>query len=148
MKKIERSYFVNEELIMNAADISVERKIHIIRPNFPHAALNVMCLRIWRGSKGAGPYMHTMHFFFALGLFIAPLMTKPFLSNKTDAAGETNATEVESSGNFTLEQAEGQESSIGLVYPIIGFMTVVISLGSLYFGIREIFEQRDLKRRR
>ncbi len=42
---------------------------------------NVMCLEIWRGRNG-GPYMHSIHFSFSLGAFLAPLIAAPFLSTK------------------------------------------------------------------
>ena len=49
----------------------------------PSLACNLMTIRTWRGSDWNGaPFMHSMHCFFALGLFISPLLSKPFLTGR------------------------------------------------------------------
>ena len=49
----------------------------------PSPACNLMTIRTWRGSDWNGaPFMHSMHCFFALGLFISPLLSKPFLTGR------------------------------------------------------------------
>ena len=41
---------------------------------------NVLILDCWQGGD-AGPYMHSIHFSFALGAFLAPLLAVPFLGH-------------------------------------------------------------------
>ena len=49
---------------------------------------NVLCLDIWKGMN-SGPYMHSIHFSFSVGAFIAPLMATPFLRvTKLDGGGK------------------------------------------------------------
>ena len=40
------------------------------------------------------------------------------------------------------------ESSIDLLYPLVGLFTIAVSSGLLVFGIREIFAMRTTKRNR
>ncbi len=77
------------------------------------AGCNMACLNIWRGREGA-PYMHSIHFSFGLGAFLAPVAAAPFLRD-----GD-------------------RESNIGTYYPIVGLATIFVSLGFLYFGSVEI----------
>ena len=43
------------------------------------AGANIVCLRMW-GNRSS-PFMQALHFSFALGAFIAPLLAGPFISN-------------------------------------------------------------------
>ncbi|XP_033113320.1 sodium-dependent glucose transporter 1A-like isoform X2 [Anneissia japonica] len=44
---------------------------------------NVLCLRIW--GESSPPYMQSLHFTFAVGATVAPLIAKPFISVFADA---------------------------------------------------------------
>ena len=46
---------------------------------------NVLCLNLWSGSPHCGPNIHSIHFVYAFGAFMAPLAAAPFLSTKTIA---------------------------------------------------------------
>ena len=100
--------------------------------------------------------MHSLHLFFALGLFLAPVICKPFLRNRgvttmhnvTETAvqnGSLNA-EVLTNSSSTTEDAE-EESQLTTLYPLTGLIIVVISLLPLVFGIKEIFDRRNSNRR-
>ena len=39
---------------------------------------NVLCLDTWQNGE-AGPWMHSIHFSFAIGAFLAPVISVPFL---------------------------------------------------------------------
>ncbi|XP_072165409.1 sodium-dependent glucose transporter 1A-like [Diadema setosum] len=41
---------------------------------------NLLCLRMW-GKKGSAPMLQALHFSFAFGAFLAPLLTAPFLAD-------------------------------------------------------------------
>ncbi len=85
------------------------------------ASGNSACLEIWRGHEGA-PYMHSIHFSFGVGAFLAPIVAAPFLKDT------------------------GRDSKIGGFYPIVGGSTILVSLGFLYYGIQEI-QVRHRKRK-
>ena len=42
-------------------------------------ACNSGCLETWRGRDDGGPMMHGLHFFFAFGTFLGPMLAAPFL---------------------------------------------------------------------
>ena len=73
---------------------------------------NVLCLDVWQGRDG-GPYMHSIHFSFAIGAFLSPLIAIPFLSNP------------------------GEQTKITYLYPLIGTISCIIAFGYLAFGINE-----------
>jgi FHS family Na+ dependent glucose MFS transporter 1 len=39
---------------------------------------NALCMDSWIGFD-SGPFMHTIHFSFGIGAFIAPIIAEPFL---------------------------------------------------------------------
>ncbi len=45
-------------------------------------ACNSGCLEIWRGSDGGGPMLHAIHFFFALGNFLGPVIAAPMVKEE------------------------------------------------------------------
>jgi len=120
-----------------------------------HGACNLVCIRTWRGCDWDGaPFRHSMHCFFALGLFISPLLSKPFLTEKQRHPGmlfnETSQESVSSVTNKTSDDGNELmvESSIALLYPLVGLGTLAVSSGLLALGIREIFAKRATNRRR
>ena len=85
----------------------------------------LMCLVIWRGLNN-GPAMHSMHFCFALGTFLAPLLASPFLNDRREDA-------------MTRD-----DSQIRLYYPLVGSFGLVIAAGFLYFGLKHCKRQRTV----
>jgi FHS family Na+ dependent glucose MFS transporter 1 len=53
---------------------------------------NVLCLEIWNDGD-AGPYMHSIHFSFAIGAFLAPVLALPFLSGHSSEETLFNSTQ-------------------------------------------------------
>ena len=51
---------------------------------------NVLCLDTWQDDD-AGPWMNSIHFSFAIGVFIAPLLSMPFLGS-LQLTNSTNST--------------------------------------------------------
>ncbi len=74
---------------------------------------NVLCMDTWQGYDGA-PYLHSIHFSFAMGAFLAPLVAIPFLSTPGDSL-----------------------SKITILYPIIGALSCLVAFGYLAFAINE-----------
>ena len=49
---------------------------------------NVLCLALWEDGD-AGPWMHSIHFSFALGAFLSPVIALPFLGKNPEEIYET-----------------------------------------------------------
>ncbi|XP_059099098.1 sodium-dependent glucose transporter 1-like [Tigriopus californicus] len=81
---------------------------------------NLYCLNTWRGLDG-GPYMHSIHFSFSAGSFLAPLLATPFLSDLED----------------------NTPSRITLFYPLIGGIAMLVSTGFLLFVREEWIEHQQ-----
>ena len=78
---------------------------------------NVLCLDTWSDGE-AGPYMHSIHFSFALGAFLAPLISIPFLSQQSDELGV-----FQQKLNETM--MEPTETQVTWLYPILGIFGLV-----------------------
>ncbi|XP_078398732.1 sodium-dependent glucose transporter 1 isoform X1 [Cetorhinus maximus] len=66
---------------------------------------NLLILLTW--GKEVAPYMQALHFSFALGAFVAPILAKPLLGNLGKTFNE--------SGNSLLTNTKNQNKSAGLV---------------------------------
>ncbi len=96
-----------------------------------------MVLDIFRGLNG-GPYMHSIHFSFSLGAFLAPLAVAPFLSTKKSVvkALEANGTKEEDVEEILEGLGSDLDTKIGFYYPAVGLAAMLVSLGFLYFTVR------------
>lgn len=72
-------------------------------------ATNAWLLAIWR--EGSGSLMQTMHFCFAVGTSLSPLLTEPFLSSSRVAVNET--TTLLTIGNQTIDNQTTGNQTIG-----------------------------------
>lgn len=90
---------------------------------FMNSGVDVVCnawlLEIWQ--TGANPYMQGMHFCYALGMTLAPLIEEPFLSS------EHNVTESydNATGQFTNGTLIREESRIVIPYSIGSLISVL-----------------------
>ena len=86
---------------------------------------------MWRDQKGGGGrYLQSIHFGFALGGFIGPILAEPFLSMRQESEDSGflhNNTQVLSMNN----QESKQSLSILHLYPMLGCISFVISLAYL-----------------
>lgn len=89
---------------------------------------NVLCLTTWSGGDAA-PYMHTIHFTFAIGHFIAPLIAIPFLSPNRDDQGV-----FQSNLNQTI--AQNNETKVIWLYPMLAVLGLVCSSGFVMLGLK------------
>lgn len=96
-----------------------------------------MILDIWKGGE-SGPYMHSVHFSFGLGAFLAPVLATPFLSKSTaNTTNSSNSTYMTSSLQ-EFESGSEEQSGMYTVYPLLGSAIAVVSLGFLFFGITSV----------
>ena len=104
----------------------------------------MQCLEIWRGLN-PGPYLHSLHFSYSFGAFLAPLLAKPFLGVPASAPVAVNSTlssngdEQDTNQILSLDTArEEVPSKIGTLYPITGIVNFAICTGYLYLSCKEI----------
>lgn len=93
-----------------------------------HTGLNVLVLEIWHGLNAA-PYMHSLHFFFSVGAFVAPVLSRPFLAKETDdpLGDGTNATEHHVG-----------ETRVGALFPLTSLIVWAACLPVFVFSSREL----------
>merc|ERR1719273_2285772 len=115
---------------------------------------NVLCLDTWKDKSG--PYLHSIHFSFAIGAFLAPVIAIPFLGNndeQTDLNNNStycylNATQPTNiTSNITIDQSDDSEpqtidTKIPILYPLIGLSIVLMSLGYLLLAVRNYKHQK------
>jgi len=124
-----------------------------------HTGINALCLDTWRdpdGRKrpGGGPAIHSMHASFSIGALLAPLISFPFLSEKRKfsikEAAKARAFNVSQTNNLTESgsnpYADYTESSIDVLYSIVGTVSLAVSLGYLYLGIKKVLAERNRRR--
>ena len=68
---------------------------------------NIFCVKLW-GRKNA-PYLQTLHFAFALGAFLAPMLARPFLSNENLFS---NTTLLKNERNTSLSKTRSVRSDL------------------------------------
>ena len=107
-----------------------------------HSVGNLLQIRIWAGSgHDSSPYMYALHFFYAIGALVTPVIAKPFL-------GE----EVESSLNMTLpdihelEAGEDQIWTIKTLYPLISLIMLLPAPFFLYYFFQDRREEQRFHR--
>ncbi len=89
---------------------------------------NLLCLELWSGSQQCGLQIHCIHFFYAFGAFVAPLVAAPFLSRRS-GAGDVN-------GSHQRDDVD-DETHITVLYPVIGICTALASCGYWHFHVKE-----------
>ena len=95
-------------------------------------AINSWVLEIWQ--EASNPYMQGMHFSFALGATIAPLIEEPFLSYDHNVTSWENSTSGELESNATTIH---EDSRIVVPYSIASLLLVAsaASILVLYFMV-------------
>lgn len=116
---------------------------------------NILCLDLWKGHANGDPYLHSIHFAFAFGAFIAPIIAEPFLCNKEVIIERENSIDmlsIEESPkiNGSIENSECFEnqysiSGMHILYPIIGFLSLLSSFGYLAYAIKSLLDQKRAK---
>ena len=102
---------------------------------------NVLLLNVW-GEKSP-PYMQALHFLFALGSFIAPLIAKPFLQENivsTNSCVNTNSSQCssnnsigDSSNNLCFSNSRGNTFPVTWAFWICAFPLAIAGIGFLVF---------------
>ena len=106
---------------------------------------NVLCLEIWKGSENVDPYLNCIQFGFSFGSFISPIIAEPFLCNKPilEVSGNTinpNVTEIQdiTKTNEDCFKDDYSISGMYILYPIIGLLTLISSIGYFVYGMKSL----------
>jgi len=107
-----------------------------------HTAANVLLLNIWKGHN-SDPYMYAMHFFFGFGAFLAPIIAKPFLMEKssTEEIVDSLGREVVHANETNHYDAAGVWT-IKTLYPLVGVFMFLAIPGYIYHFIQVLKEER------
>ena len=114
---------------------------------------NVLLLNVW-GEKSP-PYMQALHFLFALGSFIAPLIAKPFLQENivpTNNCANTNSSQCasnnsigDSSNNLCFSNSSGNTFAVTWAFWICAFPLAITGIGFLVFVFNKSCSLQDTK---
>ena len=76
--------------------------------------------------------MQSIHFGFALGAFIGPIVTEPFLSKHISTAlGTENTSFHDTSSQQAHGETDLESLRIIYLYPLVGSLSLIVSLGYL-----------------
>jgi len=96
---------------------------------------NVLCLDLWQGFDDSGPYMHSIHFSFGLGAFLAPIIAEKFLREDSMHMNSDNLTErIKAGESITSDPITGP--GLEMLYPILGIFSITVSIGYLVFAVK------------
>ncbi len=99
---------------------------------------NLLVLSLFRGEQeDASPYMHAIHFCYAAGALLAPLISAPFLQSRNDGQINTNSTKMEDA--FKTERGH-----IGIPFLVTGVAAFFTSLGFIYYS-KKLKIKQDFK---
>ena len=127
---------------------------------------NVLLLRLW--DEKSGPYMQALHFSFALGTVVAPLLARPFISHNAipdiptshycNPSGEDNTTKCDNVTAALFPNCTDSESGesflhFGWSYWISAMGMLIVAIPLIYFAgctkrrhpklYEDIIEQRE-----
>ena len=98
-----------------------------------HSVANQLLLSIWTGSgQNISPYMYTLHFSYAIGALVTPIISKPFL--RSDIESTVNSTMFDLT---ELELGNNQIWTIKTLYPIIFFIMILPVPFFIFYFIKE-----------
>ena len=102
---------------------------------------NTICIDLWRNHEGGGgKYLQSIHFGFALGGIIGPVIAKPFLSIRQRP--EISNLSIPYESPAMSQKIDEPEVSIFHLFPILGSFSCLISIGYLVY---EIMERNECK---
>ena len=103
---------------------------------------NVLCLDIWQGFDDSGPYMHSIHFSFGLGAFLAPIIAESFLKDSENYTKSNETLEI-NENNKILALSANNDPGIETLYPMLGIFAILVSVGYLAFACKECEKTND-----
>ena len=109
----------------------------------PFLGCNTICIDLWRDHEGGGgKYLQSIHFGFALGAFIGPLVAEPFLSIQQHPEmlqpslfNKTIVTNIGEKGVQTF--------NIFHLFPILGGISCLVSIGYFAYEVKERNQCRE-----
>ena len=104
---------------------------------------NVLCLDLWQGFDDSGPYMHSIHFSFGLGAFLAPIIAERFIRADSMHMNSNNSREIiKANDAITPNPITGP--GLEMLYPIIGIFSIIVSIGYLAFAVKSYKIKDDI----
>ena len=98
---------------------------------------NVIILNIWEG-RDSGPYMHSVHFTFGLGAFLAPLVARPFLVNEESPSASHGVVEPPLLNTTQTDLSQFDTVwTIKTLYPIISSYGLLTALACVYYFLQD-----------
>ena len=104
-----------------------------------------MLLKLWK--EGSGPCMQVLHFAFAFGAFIGPLIAKPFISEEKDRVNTTNQTGSGWGQEYGQNQTDtSSESQFGWAYWISSSLFLPTMIAYAFYAVKYEFVRRLCKK--
>ena len=97
-----------------------------------------MLLKLWK--EGSGPCMQVLHFAFAFGAFIGPLIAKPFISEEEDSNNTTNQTGSGWGQEYGQNQTDSLSGSqFGWAYWITSWLFLPTMIAYAFYAVKYDF---------
>ena len=90
---------------------------------------NALCMDTWSKDE-VGPLMHSIHFSFAIGAFIGPLIAMPFLDQKIETSNV-----ISNSSVIDIFEDEASDAPIKTLFSLVGGIAIVCSLGYFFMAL-------------
>jgi len=100
-----------------------------------HSVANQLLIRIWTGTgRNTSPYVYTLHFCYAIGALLTPIVAKPFLKDS-----EVESTLIGNGTMFDVTELELENTgfwTIKSLYPLIFMIMVLPVPGFIFYFIQ------------
>ena len=90
---------------------------------------NALCMDTWSKDE-VGPLMHSIHFSFAIGAFIGPLIAMPFLDQKIETSNV-----ISNSSVIDIFEDEASDAPIKTLFALVGGIAIVCSFGYFFMAL-------------
>ena len=92
---------------------------------------NALCMDTWSKDE-VGPLMNMIHFSFAIGIFVGPLIAMPFLGEKIESS--TNV--MSNSSIINRFENEDSGTQIKTLFALVGGIAILCSFGYLFMALK------------
>ena len=107
------------------------------KTTYSTAGCNTLCIDLWRDNPGGGgKYLQSIHFGFAFGAFMGPLIAEPFLSIQ-QIPEKTNSSFLNLANTSYSVGEDEQQLNIFHLFPILGSISCIVSIWYLFYDITE-----------
>ena len=98
---------------------------------------NALCMDTWSKDE-VGPLMHSIHFSFAIGAFIGPLIAMPFLDQKIETSNvisNSSVNVISNSSVIDIFEDEASDAPIKTLFSLVGGIAIVCSFGYFFMAL-------------